>query len=320
MYRKWIESISSGLVLYAVFLTILIAGITLWYLGRLNWTDPEFGFIDMMNGTAYRPYVFRVLVPLLARGLTIIHPVPPVYYVSGIMFLSLVGFALTMRSFAWFIWKSRLSADLASILSIVALFPFLIRDGKIYDFSAIFLFALGLLLIARKQWGWYLIVFIVGCINKETMVFLIVVFFAYYSRRLKTNLFIKLLFLQFLVFCIIKFILSWVFKDSPGQLVKFQLELFIYVTLNLPYYWKLYGSFALCTAIFVFSNWRQKPEFLRYAALSLIPVVLIVNILFARPYELRNFMDLFPAFILLSFPTLGRVLRIPVSTIENSTE
>ncbi|TLM98111.1 hypothetical protein FDZ73_23980 [bacterium] len=294
---------------YAIVVLAVVSVTFTWYLSRFEWTDPESGVIDHLYGDAYRPYVYRALVPILVQGLEMIYPANPLVLTAAIMFLALLGFALAMRSLATLFWKTRFVAESASILAILALFPFLIRDGKIYDFMALFLFTLGLLFMARQQWNWFLVIFILGCVNKETMVFLSVVFVVHYFRKIPARKYWSLVFLQGFAFGFIKFAITWFFKDNPGGIVQFHLADQIYTMTHFPYFTLLYGSFALCAAIFVFLDWRQKPGYLRSAATSLIPVVFLANLLFGGNFEIRAYLDLYPVLLLLSIPTFNRLYQ-----------
>lgn len=307
-----------SLIYYWLALITTASVIFLWYITRFTWTDLEFGVIDMIYGRAYRPYVYRALVPLLVRAMECLHLYHPLIYTSIIMYLSLIGFAFTIRSFATFLWNSKILSEASSILSIIALFPFLIRDGKIYDFTALFLNTLGLYLMMRKKWTGYFITFIFGCVNKETMVFLTIIFAAGYFQKLDSREYWHLLVIQVLLFGVIKSILTWVFRNNPGDIFYYQLQSHLYIITHNPYYLLVYGSFALCVAIFVILDWSQKPEFLRMAAICLILVLVPLNLLFAKGFEIRDYLELYPVLFLLSIPSFRRILGIrPIRSARN---
>lgn len=311
---------SISLLIYSLLLITTISGIFLWYINRFVWVDSVFGFVDLIYGTAYRPYVYRVLVPILVQFLNRIFPLNPVIYALALMFLSLLGFGLTMRSFADFFWKSNATARIISILSLIGLIPFLARDGKIYDFPAIFLSGLGLLLMARQQWNWFLVIYLIGCINKETTVFLTLVFAVYNFRRMPARKYWTLWIGQALIFGVTKLMVTWTFRNNPGGVVEFHLYDHIKGFLYLPNFLLYYGSFAVCLAILVMIDWRKKPEFLRYALASLLPAVLCANLFFGVPYEIRAFMDLYPVGFLLIIPTLERIVKLVTSrSVSSST-
>jgi hypothetical protein len=306
-------------LIYGFFLALTTSGIFIWYIARTDWKNPLFRLVDMIAGTAYRPYVYRALIPFLVRVLEGIYPLRPELYAFGLMFLTLVGFVLTLRSFAVYFWKSDRKADLVSLLSIIGLIPFIARDGKIYDFPDLFLFTLGLLFIVRQQWKGFFIVYLLGCFNKETMVLLSLVFAVYYFRRMPAREFWALLIGQTLLFGAIKLFITWVFRSNPGGVVEYHLVEQIKGLLYLPDFLLFYGSFALCTVIFVLVDWRKKPEYLRLAAGALLPALLVANLFFGVPYEIRTYLDVYPVLFLLSIPTLERTLRIVFRKVSFSS-
>ena len=88
-------ALSLGVTAWIVFVG---EGIDAYYRSRL---------VDMVHGTAYRPYVYRVLVPGLARLGTVAWPghspqahTADYVLVIAIMAASLLGFALAMRTFS----------------------------------------------------------------------------------------------------------------------------------------------------------------------------------------------------------------------------
>ncbi len=281
-----------------------------WYLTRINWHDPEYVLSTMVAGTAYRPFVYRVLVPFLVGCLEKIHPLQPEMYAIGLMFLALLGFAITIRALGIFFWQSPRIAEAVSIFSIIALFPFLIRDGKIYDLPELFLFTLGLYLIARQEWKWFIVVYFLACVNKETTVLLSLVYAFVYLKKIRSWQYWKLLLIQAAIYLPIKLLLIWIFRNNPGAVVQFHPMGQIKSLLYFPGFVMLYGSLAACIAIFVCVDWRKKPQFLRLSALCLVPAVVLLYFLFSAPYEIRTLLDMYPVLILLSAPTLGRAFLV----------
>lgn len=304
---------------YGFLLALSTSGIFLWYIARTDWQNPLFRLGNMIDGTAYRPYVYRALIPFLVRVLERIYPIRSELYAFALMFLALVGFVLTVRSFSVYFWESRTKADVVSLLSLVGLLPFIARDGKIYDFPDLFLFTLGLLLMMRQQWKGFFIVYLLGCFNKETMVLLSLVFAAYYFRRMPAREFWTLLMGQAFAFCVIKLWITWAFRSNPGGVVEVHLVEQIKGLLYLPDFLLFYGLFALCAAVFVLVDWRKKPAFLRFAAVALLPALIVANLFFGVPYEIRTYLDVYPILFLLSVPTLQRTFKICCRSVPFSS-
>ena len=308
---RWIR-----IPIYSFLLALSTSGIFIWYIARTDWQNPLFRLADMIEGTAYRPYVYRALIPFLVRVFERIYPFRAELYTFALMFLALVGFVLSVRSFAISLWQSVGKADLVSLLSIAGLIPFIARDGKIYDFPDLFLFTLGLLFLAQQKWKIFFIVYLLGCINKETMVFLSLVFAIYFFRRMSAREFWALLMGQVIVFCVIKLWITWTFRNNPGGVVEVHLVEQVKSLLYLPDFLLFYGLFALCVAIFVLVDWHKKPEFLRFSVVALLPALLVANLFFGVPYEIRTYLDVFPVLFLLSIPTVQRTLRFCRQSIQ----
>jgi hypothetical protein len=104
-----------------------------------------------------------------------------------------VGFVVTIRLFAGLFWDSLQILDLVGVSAVLALLPFMIYSKRVYDLSALFLFTLGLLLLAKGRWGWFLLVYLLGCLNKETTLFLTLVFAACFWGHRRERRFWQLL-------------------------------------------------------------------------------------------------------------------------------
>ncbi len=238
------------------FLTALIAGCVLIifviFPGINDDKPSKFG--DMIYGKASKPFVYRVLLPATVRVLSA--PVPQTLrntisnkiednislnklfkklkwekelaveysFAMLIMFLSLWGFSIAVRClFILFYNTSSWFADSVSVLALLGLPTMFQYTSFIYDFPLLLLYTLGLIFLYKQDWKKFLIIFLVGCINKETTILLTLVFYIYYKTSLKKELFNKLLIAQFAIFILVKSLLYLVFKNNPGTFIEFHL-------------------------------------------------------------------------------------------------
>ncbi len=175
-------------------------------------------FGDMVYGRAPRPYVTRVLVPLLVRAAVALTPAevarteaaairqrlvqdgkpewlnryPFEFAVARVvLFLFLLGFAFALRALT----RQTLGWDgvQLDIVPVVALFALPGTYGcmsHLCDFPTLCLFTLGLLFIAQHRFGPFLVVFLVATVNKETSILLTLVWTIDALRRqgMKTTL------------------------------------------------------------------------------------------------------------------------------------
>jgi hypothetical protein len=340
----------------------VLAAVGLWVLAAfltptarhsgLNLYD-EIRFPKMVQGTAYRPFVARTLLPSTVRALTAATPVAwregldriternprlngifdtlgweykgsvQYYYAALLMWISFVGFAhftvaLTCRQLEWSagaVWRTALGA--AALLGLPALFKY---SSFPYDPPQLFLFTLALYLMATGRTRAFLVVFLLCCLNKETAALLIPIN-AFYRRGKATAQEIRRE-LVFLIagYVVIKGGLIWVFRDNPGSFVEFHL-----VDHNLP--WLVNGWSAteviviLVLATLVFVRWREKPSFLRIALLGILPVQVGLALFIGFIDEWRIYYEVYPIVFGLTVATLRLFVgagRFPSSRDETA--
>jgi hypothetical protein len=287
----------------------------------------------ILAGTADRPYVYRVFLPLIANALA---PALPdefarhlgaatgtvigervfernlngatypsqVVLILTMMYLSLVGFAITtwyaLRQFGYSPRLQRLVPPLF-LLGCLVFFEF----GYIYDFSTLFFFWLALILMARRKWGWYVFILACGTLTKETMILLYPVFALHYWSRIPRRSFFVLSGLQLGIYGLLQGIIRLVFRDNPGSPFSWnlsqQLEAFQGLAANSPIL-LLYWSAALAiVATLVAYRWRNKPEFMR-VALWVLPCLFALYMLGGYPKEIRVMLESYPVVAILMLP------------------
>src|SRR5262249_37161243 len=134
---------------------------------------------SLVAGTASTPYQYRVLVPLLVRGLLYTHVVDP--STQLIAFAVIQVLALILLAFVFRAYLSRLVPDpvvcSTAALTLFAVLPFNYFNLPYYpyDIPSVLFFTLGLLLIYEQKWAWFYPLFIAATINRETSIFLTVV-------------------------------------------------------------------------------------------------------------------------------------------------
>lgn len=159
--------------------------------------------LDMVHGTASRPFVERMLVPSLVRGgmlllpeaaaewlkaagsrhpvaevLTFFDRIPPrafgeLLLACLLMYAALLGFLWALEALCRSLYRtSERFVRMVPLLALALLPVMFCYTSYLYDFPVLFLFTLGLVLIHRRRWGPYLALFAVSCINKETTILL----------------------------------------------------------------------------------------------------------------------------------------------------
>jgi hypothetical protein len=296
---------------------------------------------DILQGTAHKPYVERVLIPILTNTVYKIIPksvssnisssllssskyqkestrlgwdndfIPQYIIALAWAFLALAAFPFVMRSLVVELYD--VSAEVCNVLPIAALLvlPVFFHTGThyIYDFPALLFFTTGLLLVLKRKWFLFYAVFCAGCLNKETMVFLLLVILLFNWRTMDRRVLSIHLISLLLIFIIIKTSLTFYFSGNPGSAVEF--HLFANIHKLLMPYTLLHIFVAGIILYLLIKDHSKKPQFLRQSLWLFLPFALTVFV-FACIDEIRDLYEIFPiCFLLMSHTLLFSILKIP---------
>ena len=290
---------------------------------------------DMIKGTAYKPFVYRALVPLVVRSVSATVPntikanidehVRKRFYktkayekliedigftdfsiVAFVLYTSIIGFALAFKNLArnLYVSDSRFLC-LFSLIAVAGLPIFFKYYSYIYDFTHLFLFTVCLSLLAKPKWFLYLLLFGITTVSKETSILLILVYILVYKPILPKPFFVKILALQICIYVIIKLLISLSFSNNPGSFVEFHLD----HNLSLrAYSIPQFLSFAIIGVAAAY-DWSQKPAFLKRSLWILAPLVILTFFLgFIDEY--RDYYEVYPIILLLVAHTIAKILRV----------
>ncbi len=319
----WLVIIVLGAAVFIVFLRS--SGIGLW--------RPE-SFDLAITASAPRPYAYRVLLPLAANLLApVAGPVISQSLAAGydsvlgnqlfgvqlagatypaqvsiiltLMYVAIVGFAASLWFLLGALRYSRGVCYLHPLVLMLGSLSFFMGFGNMYDFPVLFFFTLGLNLMFRRSWTWYLLVFALGTLNKETTIVLYLVFAAYFYSRLERPLFVRLSAWQLGLFAAIQGTVRYMLRGNPGTALEWHLNDQILrasqITSN-PAYALAWAVAVIVLIIMVMRGWRTKPEFMRRAA-WIIPVFVIAAVFWGTPLELRGMLEIFPVLGILILPS-----------------
>lgn len=301
-------------------------------------------FIDMICGNASKPFVYRTLLPTTVRLLAA--PVPEQLrssisrkieenvslrklflklkwekeyaveysFAMILMFFSLWGFSIAVKYFFSLFFKtSDWFAGSVSILALAGLPPMFQYTSFLYDFPLLLFYTLGLIFIYKQDWKTFLIIFLIGCFNKETTILLTLIFYIFYRNKLQKDLFVKLLIAQLGIFIIAKVLLYAAFINNPGTFVEFHLvdhNLRLLTGYKLPFVVSILGMI-----LFVFYKWNEKPLFLKHSLIPLIPLF-ILTLFLGYVDELRDYYEVYPVIILLTSYSIARILSVKIGIWE----
>ena len=326
-------------VAYTALTVLLISIVFLVFITKpgINGYDHAM-FKDMIYGEAYKPFVYRALLPIIVRLVTSVLP-PNIltsinqsdlhfgnweqeflteYLVASIlMCASLIGFSFAMK----YLFNGLFQApprfvDAVSLVAIAGLPPFFKYYSYLYDFPTLFLFTLGLGLMVRCKWREFLVLFSVACLNKETAILLTLIFFIYFFK-LKTLVSNALLFRLFScqigIFLLIRAALVWTFRNNLGSSLEFHLFDHNLMLLRPPYSLSALVV-GLGLSLLVFYKWTEKPAFLKSGIWILAPLF-IATLFFGYVDELRDYYEVYPILLLLASHSIGNIVRYEIVTI-----
>lgn len=290
--------------------------------------DPRSTLEGLIYGTAHNPFVQRSLVPVLTRTVNGAIPsgareqvrnrlsaIPKVQKEAGRLgwdlnylteylvafffsFVALLVFPFVLRS----LFASLYDADerVLSVVPLASMFAlppfFFVGTHYIYDFPALLLFSLGLLLIVKRKWTLYYVVFVVGCFNKETMVLLLLPLMLIYRGVVSRRELSLHAALHLVLFGIIKGLLMSIYGGNPGGAVEFHLYGNIDKLLR-PYPLETL-LVAVAVGVLIWFDYRSKHPVLRSAAWLLAPFLLLMFV-FAWIDEGRDLYEVLPIYFLI---------------------
>jgi hypothetical protein len=298
----------------------------------------------MVNGTAYRPFMYRVLVPYIANKISAGTPqetrqiiaqitednstlklifssqgwdigyASEYYIVLILMYISLWGFAFSLTYF----FKGLLETheqfqDAVCLLTILGLSCLYVYNTYVYDFTTLFLFTLGLATMTRQKWATYLLIFVFACVNKETTILLTCIYAIHFFRHPKLNLsnYLFILAIQIIIFTGIKMGIDTIFLHNPGSVVELWLQRNINILLH-PYSIATYLQWFVLGFLVIY-KWSEKPLFLKQGLLILIPL-LGTTFFWGWINELRDYYEAYPIVILLIAYSMARIFDVSIQT------
>jgi hypothetical protein len=262
----WVSANGVGFVfLFFVYLMASGAGFGGFYAkyGFHDLTDAvpdtqRFTFEKMVDETAYRPAVYRQLLPMIARGVESLIPqqerievnkkiiekikanrsASHVFYqgsalsenlvleylvVYALSFISLFVALFLMRSVCIELIEDRVAATLAPVAFAITLPLLLSKSGYFYDFPEIAFMAAGMWCAIRRRWLLFYLVTAVATVNKETyFLYAISLFPFFYSGKWKWSDFANASGL-IVVGALINAYVKYRYRFNPGVVAEFHL-------------------------------------------------------------------------------------------------
>lgn len=260
---------------------------------------------NVANSLEMRPFVYRVLVPVLSQTLS---SIAQIRAIQAIM-LVLILFSVVMYYSIKYLYETFADDRRGSVVSFVgclALLGLTFQELKVYDIPTTAFFALGLAFLARKKFIPFYILYPFATLNRETTFLLSIFYVMYYfngpiSRR---HWFYGCMY-QVLTYILIRLVTMAYFANHPGApfIISSQYLFRVYTTRYLLTF--IYLTFIVLLLYITLRRWNRKPSFLRAAFLIIFPLQLFLHFLMGWPYEFRVFAESLPIFsVLAMIPTV----------------
>lgn len=257
----------------------------------------------IVYGTYPRPYVYRALIPWVARYLNELGFREDVAVIIAII-ASAIGLVYAIQYLlSSFQKQNDTRVFLISALVTLAFMILFSRDCKVYDLATAAFFALGIGAMKRNSLGLFYILFILSSINRETTIVLTIIFSIYFFKRMRITPFLLGIGFQVLTFILIRIWLTMLFKDNIGVHGVIRplenLRLYTYYPLITFIHWMI----IILIIWQIVRKRRTTPQILNLSFFILFPLLMGVYIVAGFSFEVRIFAEVYPiAFSILWLP------------------
>jgi hypothetical protein len=256
---------------------------------------------DVAYSLEGRPYVYRVLIPLLSRIIEFLIDVSAIYCMILLVVASAVGLYFSLKYLYSTFESSNERTGVVSFIICETLFIIiLLTFPHVYDISTAMFFTLALALIARGKLAIYLILFPLATLNRETTFLLTLFWLIYMSKSMPVSRLFYGAVYQIIVYIVIRLTIMSTFAHLPGDSFDWQpmrnLEKFLASPLTTCLILSTFGVILYA----VIKGWSQKPLFLRIAFLTLFPAQVFLHLTLGGAWELRVYAESLPVIFLLA--------------------
>jgi hypothetical protein len=198
------------------------------------------------------------------------------------------------------------------------------QSFQYYDFTTILIFTIGLYFIVTENFAGLLIIYIIGIINKESVVYLAFSYLLFNYKDIFTKkVILNTLFLG-IILIVFKVLTSYLFKNNPGDTFEVGWHENLRILLNLfnnRVFMKnlglnFGGLYILVILLFISGRWKKFPDKrLIFLNLAFIPYLLLgfYMIYFT---EVRVYTELIPMITTLSIVFISSFEKFKLKHIE----
>jgi hypothetical protein len=264
----------------------------------------------LTDGTAYKPFQLRVMVPWLAALIRQISggEIESIYQALEAVFTALLVFCF----YYWL--RASFTRRVAAILSLFVLFvlPFnlLLPRGLFairvpYDVSSAMFFALLSALIVRGKWKWVWLVFPLAVLNRESVIFLVAAYALAEFRQSPVKCWVPRAGLALIAWVLVRVILTLIYQDNPGAMLELTHvgtnHTHLATNLRILTSWSgllhVASSFGFLWCVPVFFFRKIESRYLR-VAFMMLPVYFLGIVFIGNVHEIRNYTEWTPVVLM----------------------
>ncbi len=246
-----------------------------------------------------RPYVYRVLIPLLAVPLQWLGVGRETAYIL-IAAAAFAGFAVCLYYLYLTHSPDKERATLGAYLGAWLLLFLTVWQHKPYDMTTAFLMTLSFLLIERDNRRALMWLFPLICLNKETAFFVALLFAVWHWRKILLSDWLMGVSFMGIVYVIIQASIRLTFASAPGTGNPLRLADNLQLFAASPLASLIHVSALALILWLVFRSWDHKPLLLRTAFLVIFPLLFVLYLVTGWAFEVRVFVEVFPVVYLLA--------------------
>ncbi|MBL8015820.1 MAG: hypothetical protein JNK43_00995 [Ignavibacteria bacterium] len=295
--------------------------------------DSSSAIYPVLDFTALKVLQYRMLVPFTFGFLKLFIPTSD----NGIYFILVLAQTMIIlyvfyRLLGEYFEDRGINALIAPFILYPMLWNYTILNGQLFfvDFSLLIFILLGYYFIVKEKTMPLLFVLLLGCVNHDSVGFLIPMYVLYNYRRLFKGKIIVNIIAMVAIYAGVKFILSEVFVNSPG--LSFRLN----HIRNYTYSFEMPVHLVLRNIVLVFGGlhffvlgsirngvWKRIPKERIMINFTILPYIVIIFFIHSIE-EIRNYIAAMP-FVLMPFliymSTLkGSFLKLKESKLIGSPE
>lgn len=281
---------------------VIVVGTFLGYAVLDGTFEHRLGLTDMVNLTADRPFIYRFLLPQLARWIASVVDTDARIAARFGAALCYVGAYWSFEQLATTL-KWRVSLKAMPIVWSIGLLFLVATRHYIYDAMTLLSFSLVILMLARRQWVGYWLAFVLATVSRETT-FLLIALFAL-DQWGKRDYWGRLV-LHCLAFVVIRGVIMWVFRDYPGTAAYSNFDSYYLMMHNAPVVFILIYGLIACLAWRIGKRLKHQPPFVRRGVLAMVLPMAILMIFLGYPYEFRAMVETYSFLLLAGYGNYNR--------------